>query len=81
MSTPLYTCLDCKSPVHLNPPLSRRIGQNGIPMTKDEALCIFRDDKGGRCTKCYLAKRSRESEELMRKHVLQYDKVQVIHIT
>jgi len=46
MSTPLYTCLDCKSPVHLNPPLSRRIGQNGIPMTKDEALCIFRDDKG-----------------------------------
>lgn len=78
MSAPLYTCLDCERPVHLDPPLSRRVGQDGTPMTREEALCIFR---GGRCTKCYLAKRSRESEELMRKHVLQYDKVQVIHIT
>lgn len=68
MSAALYICLDCKKPVQLYPPLSRRTGADGQPMTKAEALSIFRGGRGGRCTACFLTKRSRESEELMRKH-------------
>jgi hypothetical protein len=34
-------------------------------MTRAEALCIFRDGKGGRCTECYLAYQRKETSALM----------------
>lgn len=55
----LYTCKSCLRPQELVPPLSRRTGPDGQPMTKAHALSIFRDGKGGMCTDCYLAHRDR----------------------
>ena len=53
MSKGLFDCNRCKRPVVLNPPLNKRIGADG-PMTRTEALSLFRDSKGGMCTDCYL---------------------------
>lgn len=57
MSNALYICITCGTPVGLNPPLSQRIGNDGKAMTKAEALSLFRDSKGGRCTDCYIQHR------------------------
>lgn len=63
----LYTCSECKTDVVLVPPLSQRKGADGQAMTREEALSIFRDGRGGKCTDCYLTQRSGESVDLMRK--------------
>lgn len=80
MSNALYTCKECKNPVVLSPSLSQRTGADGRTMSREEALCIFRDGRGGMCTACYIKHRSQQSVDLMRKHSLQYERVQVIHI-
>ena len=57
MSKGLFDCKCCKHPVVLHPPLSKRTGSNG-PMTRAEALSLFRDNKGGMCSSCYVKQRS-----------------------
>ena len=57
----LYVCVGCGCGVTLVPTLKER------GMTRAEALFLFRDSYGGRCTECFLAKRSAESVELMRR--------------
>ena len=62
----LYTCITCHKPQELVPPLSRRTGSDGHPMTKAEALTIFRDGKGGMCADCYLAHRDHSTPTVRR---------------
>lgn len=57
MSKGLFDCNRCKRPVILNPPMSKRMGSDG-PMTRTEALSLFRDAKGGMCSKCYAEHRA-----------------------
>lgn len=57
---PLYNCKACGTGVVLSPPLSQRSGSNG-PMTRKEALSLFRDAKGGLCVDCFIKKRKGES--------------------
>jgi hypothetical protein len=51
----LYTCKSCLNPQELVPPLSRRTGPDGQPMTKAHALFLFCHD--GECVDCYLQRR------------------------
>lgn len=76
MST-LYTCLDCKTPVELVPPLSQRTSGFGQPMTRAEALSIFRDGTGGRCTDCYLKQQREQVEDLMRRQTSGFGRVKI----
>jgi len=64
----LYDCEKCSTPVTLSPALSDRRGHDGKPMTKAEALSIFRDRRSGLCEKCYALKQQQEMSELLRKH-------------
>lgn len=58
------TCKDCKTELlKLTPPLSQRRGHDGQPMTRAEAIHLFVDTRGGRCTDCFL---KREKAEVSR---------------
>ena len=49
------TCKDCGTELlKLSPPLNQRRGHDGQPMTRAEAIHLFVDTRGGRCTDCYL---------------------------
>jgi RNase P subunit RPR2 len=64
-SNALFTCKKCNKPVILNPPLSKRIGSDGAPMSKADALSIFKDGKGGMCSDCYIKNRHAMNESGM----------------
>ena len=66
MSAPLYTCIDCKQPQRLSPPLSARTHE-GAPMTRVTALFLFRDSKGGRCVDCYVKHQAAETAALIQR--------------
>jgi len=64
---PLFTCSKCHKPVKLSPPLSARRGADGGPMTKAEALHLFRDNKAGMCGPCYVEHRNEGTRELIQR--------------
>lgn len=59
MSKGLFDCKRCKQAVILYPPLNKRMGANG-PMTRDEAMFLFCESRGGMCSKCYVEHRSEQ---------------------
>lgn len=63
------TCKDCGTELlKLSPPLSKRIGADGQPMTRAEAICLFVDSRGGRCLDCYTKQCEKELTALMARH-------------
>lgn len=71
MSAPLFTCYACKTPVVLSPPLSHRTSSFGLPMTRADALHLFRHGDDGICTACMIRRRSESAKALMRKKGLE----------
>lgn len=66
------TCKDCSTELlKLSPPLSQRRGADGQPMTRAEAIHLFVDSRGGRCTDCFLKHRSEETSKLCRRKLLE----------
>ncbi len=55
----------------LNFSLAGRTNQDGRPMTKADAIHLFVDPLGGRCTDCYLAHQREETSKLCRKKLLE----------
>jgi len=72
MSNVLYTCVNpaCRKDVVLDPPISRRLDREGLPMTRKHALFLFRDSKAGMCADCYIKHCNVQTEKLMR-HISQ----------
>lgn len=64
------TCKDCGADLlaRLSPPFSKRRGADGQPMTKSEAIHLFVDTRGGRCTDCYLAHEKAEVSRVAAQH-------------
>lgn len=60
-------CKDCGVDIVRRLNLSRRRGHDGQPMTKAEAIHLFVDSRGGRCTDCCLKHQAAEVRELVRK--------------
>lgn len=59
-------CLDCGRELSLSPPLAKRRGHDGRPMSRADALHLFVDSRGGRCVDCCLKRRSEETSKLCR---------------
>lgn len=60
-------CVDCGKDIikALHPPYTQRTA-GGRAMTRAEAIFLFVDARGGRCTDCYLKKQSASTKRLMK---------------
>ncbi len=65
------TCPDCGRELLKNFSLAGRKNQDGKPMTRADAIRLFVDSRGGRCTDCHLAHQREETSKLCRRKLLE----------